>query len=253
MQEIMLNFIHATEKPSASIRANVGAGHRTSQYTARLAVDERTRHDAFALRYRSYLNSGFIEQNLTKLFIDKFDDLPDTQTVVVYDQDRPLASIRLCYLSRHTPVSSPAQGTFPEAVTQLLAGSPVGQCGHEAVELTRLVRCPSAANNQGLVFLLLRVAGHLALQTDFRIILSCVRQHHVAFYKRLRFQEATELRSYPGLNCPMQMLTCSRADYDKARAGFPIINPGATPAGDLDGLLNGKVVSLSLNQRSQAT
>ena len=242
-----MNIIHATKKLPASIRANVGALHRTSQYTARLAIDERTRHHAFALRYRSYLHSGFIEQNITELFTDRFDDLPDTQTVVIYDQGRPLASIRLCYLSRHTPAFSPGQEAFPETVAQLLAGLPVGGCGHEAVELTRLVRCPSAANNQGLVFLLLRVAGHLALQTDFRTILSCVRQHHVAFYKRLRFQEAAGLRSYPGLNCPMQMLSCSRADYDQARAGFPIINPGATAAGDLGGLLNGEVVSLSLS------
>ena len=247
-----MNLSHVTEKPLASIRANVGAGHRASQYTACLAISERVRQDAFALRYRSYLNSGFIEKNATELFTDKFDELSSTQTVVIYSQDRPLASIRLCYLSRHTPMSSPAQGTFPEAVTQLLEGSPAGQRGHEAVELTRLVRCPSAANNQGLVFLLLRVAGHLALQTDFRIILSCVRQHHVAFYKRLRFQEATGLRPYPGLNCPMQMLACTRADYDEARAGFSIIDPGATPAGSLDGILNGEVVSLYLRRQSKA-
>jgi len=247
-----LNLPHATEKPLASIRANVGAGHRASQYTVCLAINDRARRDAFALRYRSYLNSGFIEKNATELFKDKFDDLSSTQIVVIYGQDRPLASIRLCYLSRHAPMSSPAQGTFPEAVTQSLEGSPAGQRGHEAVELTRLVRCPSAANNQGLIFLLLRVAGHLALQTDFRIILSCVRQHHVAFYKRLRFQEATGLRPYPGLNCQMQMLACARADYDEARAGFPIIDPGATHAGSLDGILNGKVVSLSLSSRSKA-
>ena len=247
-----MNFSHVTEKPSASIRANVGANHRANQYTACLAIDESTRRDAFALRYRSYLSSGFIEKNVTELFTDKFDDLSSTQTVVIYGQDKPLASIRLCYLSRHDSTSSPAQGTFPEAVTQLLEGSPAGQHGHEAVELTRLVRCPSAANNQGLVFLLLRVAGHLALQTDFRMILSCVRQHHVAFYKRLRFQEATGPRPYPGLTCPMQMLTCTRADYDEARAGFPIIDPDATSTRSLDGILNGEVVSLSLSRQSKA-
>ena len=249
-QEIRLNLNHTIAKLPAPMRANVGIGHRAGEYTARLALDGKTQHDAFALRYRSYLSSGFIEQNLTRLFMDKFDNLANSETVVIYQDERPVASIRLCYLSQSQPTTSPARETFPDEVNQLLCQALPSKHSQEAVELTRLVRCPSAANNQGLVFLLLRLAGYLALQRDFKLILSCVRQHHVALYKRLRFHAVTDLRPYPGLNCPMQMLTCSRSDYDKARTGFSIIDPDATPAGVLAGLLDGEVVSLTLMQRS---
>ena len=249
-QEIRLNLNHTMAKLPATMRANVGVGHRAGEYTARLALDGKTQRDAFALRYRSYLNSGFIEQNLTELFMDRFDNFANSETVVIYQDERPVASIRLCYLSQSQPTTSPARETFPAEVDQLLCQTLPSKHSYEAVELTRLVRCPSAANNQGLVFLLLRVAGYLALQRDFKLILSCVRQHHVAFYKRLRFKAVTDLRPYPGLNCPMQMLTCSRLDYDEARMAFSIIDPDATSAGVLAGLLTGEVVSLTLVQRS---
>ena len=182
--------------------------------------------------------------------MDRFDNFANSETVVIYQDERPVASIRLCYLSQSQPTTSPARETFPAEVDQLLCQTLPSKHSYEAVELTRLVRCPSAANNQGLVFLLLRVAGYLALQRDFKLILSCVRQHHVAFYKRLRFKAVTDLRPYPGLNCPMQMLTCSRLDYDEARMAFSIIDPDATSAGVLAGLLTGEVVSLTLVQRS---
>ena len=249
-QEIRLNLNNTIAKPPATMRANVGVEHRAGEYTARLALDGKTQRDAFALRYRSYLNSGFIEQNLTRLFMDKFDNLANSETVVIYQDERPVASVRLCYLSQSQPTTSPARETFPAEVNQLLCRTLPSRHSQEAVELTRLVRCPSAENNQGLVFLLLRLAGYLALQRDFKLILSCVRQHHVALYRRLRFQAVTDLQPYPGLNCPMQMLTCTRSDYDEARIGFPIIDPDATSAGVLAGLLIGEVVSLTLTQRS---
>lgn len=233
---------------TASIRSNVALKHRESDYTARLALDENTRRDAFALRYKSYLASGFIEQNSTKLFSDKFDDLPNSATIVIYSEGKAIASVRTCFLSRDGTTTSPARETFPDEVNRLLAEAGSSRSNLEGVEFTRLVRSPEAANNQGLVFLLYRLAGYLSLRNDFRVMLSCVRQNHVPFYKRLRFREVTAARAYPGLNCPMQLLACSRADLDEVRAGFPILDPDAASPESFDGFLQGQLVPLSIVQ-----
>ena len=233
---------------TASIRLNVALKHRQSDYTARLALDEKTRRDVFALRYESYLASGFIQQNLTKLFSDKFDDLPNSATVVIYSEGKAIASIRTCFLSRDCTTTSPARETFPDEVNRLLSETGASRGNLEGVEFTRLVRSPEAANNQGLVFLLYRLAGYLSLRNDCQVVLSCVRQNHVPFYKRLRFREVTAARAYPGLNCPMQLLACSRADLDEVRAGSPILDPEAAHPKSFAGFLQGQLVPLSLVQ-----
>ena len=234
--------------PAAYIRSNVALEHRHGDYTARLALDENTKRDAFALRYKSYVASGFIEQNTTKLFTDKFDKMPNSITIVIYSEGKAIASVRTCFLSRDSTTTSPARETFPDEVDRLLSETGASQGNLEGVEFTRLVRSPEAANNQGLVFLLYRLAGYLSLHNDCQVVLSCVRQNHVPFYKRLRFREVTAARAYPGLNCPMQLLACSRADLDGVRAGFPILDPEAASPDSFDGFLQGQLVPLSLAQ-----
>ena len=56
----------------------------------------------------------------------------------------------------------------------------------------------------------------------------------------------TEPRSYPGLNCPMQLMSCTRQRYDEIRSAFPVIHPYAGATGRLDEFLEGEAVSLAL-------
>jgi hypothetical protein len=239
--------------PPTRLHTYVNAQNQALRYTARLALDERTRCDAFSLRYNSYVSSGFIDPNRARSFSDKYDDLPNASTIVIYSQDRAVGSIRTCFLSRDGGTNSPARETFPQQVDELLQRGPASRRGFEGVELTRMVRSPEAENNQGLIFLLFRLAGHLALVNDFQVSLSCVRQNHVSFYRRLKFVELTPLAPYPGLRCPMQMLACRRADSDAVRATYPIMDCEAGLPGALDGLLTGEVISLSLRQHTRET
>ena len=210
------------------------------QYTARIASDEATRRDVYSLRYSSYLDGGFIAPNKEGLFSDKFDGQPNTQTVAVYQGDEPVASVRVCFLSLFHPTPAPVRDTFPDQLDALLSQCRRSAQGMEAVEITRLVRSPRFANDQGLVFVLYRLAGLLGIQRDVRMILSCVRQNHVAFYRRLRYSEIAGPRSYPGLRCPMHLLACTREDYDAVRGRFPLMDPDAFPEDDVPGFLAGQ-------------
>jgi len=217
-----------------------------SQYTARLALDAPTRRDAYSLRYASYVEGGFIKPNKERSFSDKYDRLANTQTVVVCQDREPIASVRVCFLSRFHDTPAPVRDTFPDYLEALLAPCRRSAQGMEAVEVTRLVRSPRFANDQGLVFVLYRLAGLLGIARDIRIILPCVRHNHVPFYRRLHYREVAGPRIYPGLTCPMHMLACSREDYDIVRARFSLMNPDAFPQDDVSGFLAGKAMTTQL-------
>lgn len=217
-----------------------------TRYSARLATDAKTQQEAYRLRYDSYLASGYIQPNESRLFKDVYDELPNCRTVVIYDEGVPSASVRVCALAFGSRKRSPASDAFPEEVRKLLNEQTAIGAGARGIETTRLVRSPAADNNQGLVFLLYRMAGFLGMTAHTHILLACVRQNHAAFYKRLGYEAVTEPRAYPGLSCPMQLMACTRKRYDEVRRAFPVIDPFAGATDNLDGFLSGESVSLSL-------
>jgi hypothetical protein len=160
----------------------------------------------------------------------------------------PVASVRTCTLAFGSKQRSPALDTYPKEVTELLSRPSTTGLGGRGIETTRLVRSPAAENKQGLVFLLYRLAGYLGMIAHTQILLACVRQNHVPFYRRLGYDPMTTPRSYPGLNCPMLLMSCTRQRYDEVRSAFPLIDPYAGTAATLDGFLSGENVPLSLRQ-----
>jgi len=136
---------------------------------------------------------------------------------------------------------------YRKEVTDLLSQQSTIGVGGRGIETTRLVRSPAAENNQGLVFLLYRLAGYLGMVAHIQILLACVRRNHVPFYRRLGYDPVTAPRPYPGLNCPMQLMSCTRQRYDEIRGAFPLIDPYAGGTIEtLNGFLSGETVPLSL-------
>lgn len=245
------NEIDKSTPHPAVARGIIAACHRPTPYRAIVARDHQARHDAYALRYASYLDGGFIASKPERLFRDHYDDLPNADTIIVYESLRPVASVRVCFLSDRDP-RSPARDAFPQALKVTLENTTARKTETKAAEITRLVRSPDSGNNQGLVFLLYRLAGHLVLRRDVQVILSSVRSNHVPFYRRLGFFKVGEPRAYPGLSCPMSLLQCSRAAYDRTRAGFELIDPEATPPGVFDGFEHGRVITMPLSFSDRA-
>jgi hypothetical protein len=217
-------------------------------YDARLATSTKVQEDAYRLRYRSYLAGGFIEEAPSKIFRDRYDDLGNADTVVLYDDGVPVASVRVCLLERGTDYTSPAMDTFPEEVGALMNANPNEAFAGRAIEVTRLVRSPEAENNQGLVFLLYRIAGYIALCHHTQIFLACVRSNHVPFYKRLGYSAASEPRPYPGLSCKMLLMASDRQRYDQVRVKVPVMDPMTDTTHNLEGFYAGEPVRLFLTR-----
>lgn len=220
--------------------------NKTNGYYARLALADDVKRDAYKLRYLCYLNAGHIQPNASGMFKDKYDDLPNASTIVIYERDTPLASVRTCLLARGTDLTSPALDTYREEVEALLSADPANLFAGRGIEVTRLVRSPEAENNQGLVFLLYRMAGYIALCAHSQVHLACVRTNHAPFYRRLGYQAASEPRIYPGLTCKMQLMASDRQRYDKLRQKVPVMDPLGGTTGNLNGFFMGEPVALSL-------
>lgn len=211
---------------------------RRGDYVARIASDDVTLYHAFRLRYLSYISRGHIASNSSGLFRDDFDDLPSTMTVVVYCDAVPVGSMRICLLRRHPAISSPARLAYREEVDEILSNCDPEDRGYNCFEVNRLVRAPQSADDQGLVFLMLRLAGRIGQDADFKVAISCVRTHHIPFYKRMAFVEAGPKRVYPGLSCEMVLMQLSRARWEDTCQVFRLVDPNSGLPGMFDSLEN---------------
>jgi hypothetical protein len=221
--------------------------------TARIAADRQTREDAFELRYISFLAGGFIDPSTSGMFSDSYDDKPNCQSIVIYKDDRPVASVRLCVLdsnpARRGWADIPACKTFADEIGALLGS--VRTSGIEkpamAVEIGRLVRHPDYASDLELVFVLFRFVSFMVLKLQADMMLSCVRANHVQFYRRLNFQKIAGPRVYPGVKFETNLVVCQAHDYAANLQNFPIVDSGALETGCYDGLFVGDTVPVFTN------
>ena len=219
-------------------------------YEAKIASDDAAKADAYALRYRSYLAGGHIAPNASQSFSDRFDELPNATTIVVYRLGQAVGSVRVCLVRRGPGTPSPGREAYPEEVEALLQGCGPAGPGFDGIEVNRLVCAPEAANDQSLVFVLYRLAGRLTLAAGPRVGYACVRRNHLPFYRRIHFREIAGPRPYPGLSCPMQLLSSTRSAWDDVRATFKLIDPDAEPDDALAGLEHGRMVRPRLMRRA---
>ncbi len=237
------------QRSGLSVRDEAARNGSDGGYEARIALDDAAKADAYALRYRSYLAGGHIAPNPSQSFSDRFDDMPNATTIIVYRAGQAVGSVRVCLVSRGPGTTSPGREAYPDEVEALLQGCGPAGPGFDGVEVNRLVCAPEAANDQSLVFVLYRLAGRLTLAAGPRVGYACVRRNHLPFYRRIHFREVAGPRSYPGLSCPMQLLSSTRSAWDDIRATFKLIDPDAEPDSALEGLEHGKTVQPRLMRR----
>jgi hypothetical protein len=214
--------------------------------TARLALDEQTREDAFALRHAAYVAADYLDARPNGLYSDPYDDMPNCSTIVVYKDGRPAASVRLAVIDADPNATGwhdvPAAHIFHEEVETLLARSDSAPF-KKAGEITRLVRHPDFATDSELVFVLFRFVSHLVIKQKLDMMLSCVRRNHMPFYKRLEFAPIAGPVSYPGLKFAVNLMVCPQSNYATIFKKIPLLNSNASGNG-YDGLFQGETVAV---------
>jgi hypothetical protein len=218
-----------------------------SGLTARLALDERTKADAYAIRHDSYLSGGFIDPRPDGQFSDADDLKPNNHCVVVYQCGQPVASVRLCLLDLTPGLVGwdeiPASRIFPEDVAALAASAAPGRSAR-LIEINRLVRHPDYANNFQLVFVLFRFVSFLLMSANADLMLSCVRRNHTPFYKRMHFDYVAGPRRYAGVKFETNLMACTMGGVDLIRAEMPIVGADSRSIDAYASLMAGETVSV---------
>jgi hypothetical protein len=221
---------------------------KASAHTARLALDDATKRDAFALRHAAYLAGGFIDPRPGGVFSDPYDAAPNCESLVIYKAGRPAASVRLCTLDTDPAVPDwndiPALHVFPDEIRALMISAQTRRKPASAVEINRLVRHPDFADDYDLVFILFRFVSFLVLRADACMMLSCVRQNHMTFYERLEFRSVAGPRAYPELKFETNLMQCPRARYSTILQNYEILNSRALETGCYDALFHGEAVQV---------
>ncbi len=239
------------ERPGRQIIQAPGEG--SNDLTARLAIDPQTRADAFSIRHDSYLSGGYIDPQPNGQFSDANDDMPNSQTVVVYKNNRPVASARFCILDTDPAMQGwndiPALHIFPEEVTALLQeareNAPNGARHPRAIEINRLVRHPDYSTDYELVFVLFRFATYMTLHHQTDVMLSCVRRNHMPFYRRIiKLDNVAGPRRYAGVKFETHLMACDRSKYESVVQDVPIFNSNKITQGGYDGLFRGEAVNV---------
>lgn len=193
---------------------------------AQLANSTTLMEDVYKIRHAGYFSYGYIAEQPDGRFVDKYDRLPNVRTAIVYKDQKPAATVRLCLLDLDNPgpgsSTIPAMEIFGNEITALMGPGSGGQ--RRAVEVTRLARHPDFANDKSVIHALFRVVGYLILFYDADLVLNACRPHHVPMYRRFGFQKMEEPRQYPNLTYKACLMAYFRHNYDVARKTLSFLN-----------------------------
>jgi hypothetical protein len=222
---------------------------RPVNLAARLAYDRKTKSDAYRLRHDSYLAGNYIDPMPGGLFSDSYDELPNSQSLVVYQHNRPVASVRLCLLDTNPERSGfdkiPSIGVFGEEVNAAMQAHPIaGVASPKAVEITRLVRHPDFANDFSLVFIMFRLITFMVVKENANIAMSCCRYNHTKFYQRLAFEKVAGPRHYPGVKFETNLVVCGQEKYADVVNNIPVFNGMSTDAARYEKLFDGDTINI---------
>jgi hypothetical protein len=218
-----------------------------SGLTARMALDDQTKADAYSVRHASYLSGGYIDPMPGGIFSDADDLKPNSRSVVIYQWDQPVASVRMCLLDQNPALTGwdeiPASRVFPEEVAELGRNITHGR-PPKLAEINRLVRHPDFATNYQLVFVLFRFVSYMLIEAEADLLLSCVRRNHTPFYKRMHFEYVAGPRRYAGVKFETNLMACTPAGVEQIRAEMPIVGADQNTISSYADLSHGKTVNV---------
>ncbi len=215
-----------------------------------LALNPTIARDAYRIRHEGYRAYGFVEEQPEGLFIDKYDGRPNVKMVVVYKDNVPAATVRLCLFDAtgQNPDADrvPAMEIFDTEIRELLNGFATPGAPQRAVEVGRMARLPAFANDKAVINGLFRAVGYLVLHFRADIVFNACRTHHLPMYRRFGFQKIQEPRLYPNLNFETVLAACFRAHFGSARSELPFLRGISTEDAVYGSLIAGERTPLYL-------
>jgi hypothetical protein len=185
--------------------------------TAKLALDEGTRREAYRIRYRSYEPHGYVPQAPDGVFMDPFDDANHSRTLVIYRDECPVATLRLSCSLAGTPASLlgslPCADLFETELRAVQARLEAQGRRPVIAEVNRLAKMPEIQSDHLITVGLFKMLKYLAVASPAESFVVAVRLPHVKFYRRLGFETLAPVRRLERYNVSLALMGCERGNF----------------------------------------
>jgi N-acyl-L-homoserine lactone synthetase len=157
-------------------------GNADRNYPISIRVHASASQDIKHLRYRAFRDGGYIPENASEQFVDRYDRLPSTYAIGAYHAEDCVGTLRLAFGERDRQLQTmPCEAVFPKEV----AGLDPERCS-TMVEFSRMAVEPSLGNRSFRTTLYASlVRAGLILSTAARtdIVLIAVHPRVSRFYQ----------------------------------------------------------------------
>lgn len=234
--------------PLASFSSGIGA---------QFALTPTLKADAYKIRHAGYLSHGFITPRPDQHFVDDYDARQNVLTAIVYKNDAPAGTVRLCLFdpsgSSAGADTIPAMEIFKDDIMRTMSEQTAqdGAPRRRAAEITRMAQHPDYAHDKSVLFGLLRIIGYLILYYDADVLFNACRPHHAPAYRRFGFQKIQEPRQYPNLTYKACLMAYFRRDYKYAQETLSPFSDVSKDDSVYDRLVAGEKVDLDLGMSRQ--
>lgn len=206
---------------------------------ARYACTRRTMAHAYHVRYRGYLSHGYIAPHETEQLTDQFDDVAKAPSVVVYDDEQPVGTLRLCsYDPAKTIVMAdalPSAALFELTPAKIRRRFGLKRDQMRLTEVSKLAKMPEYESDLVITMALFKMLKVLVAAAASEIVFVAVRVQHMRLYQRLGFEVIEAPRLFAKNNVVLGLMACRPNDFgaieDRAEKIFR--EPDALKAAEL--------------------
>lgn len=167
-----------------------------NEFTYQLCNNDTDMETVGRLRYECYLNADAITENPEKIFIDKYDGLPNSKSVMIYEHNKIVASLRASiYHPELQYTRAPSLENFKEEVSYHLGLDKV------IVDSNRLVINSEKSESKTFFKLPFRFMVLNLQKYNSDYLITAVRKNHAPLYQRyLLMEPISNLKNFPGVN-----------------------------------------------------
>jgi N-acyl-L-homoserine lactone synthetase len=206
-----------TFQPPLVLDSNSGDAGKNYPIALRIYALTSDKTELYQLRYRAFLDAGWIAANTEGKFIDRYDGLASTFAVGAFHNGACIGSLRLAFGGAgYLAHTMPCEDQF---TTEVRALNPARH--YRTVEFSRMAVEPSLTNRSFRTTLyasLIRAGVILSNAADMDIALIAVHRRTSPFYQAMcGFKVAGKSDAYLGINEPTDFLTLQFSEIKERR------------------------------------
>ena len=202
--------------PPLVLDSNSGNAAKNYPIALRIYSSTSDKSELYRLRYRAFLDSGWIAENPQREFSDRYDDLTSTFALGAFHDGECIGSLRLALGGSETTRSMPCEEQFSAEIEALDAAG-----NHRLLEFSRMAVEPTLTNNSFRTTLyasLVRAGFILAHAADIDVALIAVHRKFSTFYQAMcGFRILGRSDSYADIAEPTHFLGRNFQDLDGRR------------------------------------